>query len=416
MRDTGWEDRIVMPSFLWTQRQDVGPAARWGAAVAFDAGAGRIVLFGGRAGDNDFNDTWLWDGSHWTQYADIGPASRSGCALAFDSVRGRTVLFGGVSGTTALADTWEWDGGAWTQLADTGPSARDGHRMAFDVSRQRTVLFGGRPLGVTDTWEWDGTEWTQYDDIGPSPRALSALAYATDRQRTVLFGGITADGAALRDTWEWDGTHWLQVDDTGPAARAGAAAAFAGSSIVLFGGMSGSEANTRAAFADTWSWDGSHWTQRQDMGPSARWRHALSCDTTRGRFVLFGGSTTPAVSDQLADTWEAPTDSTGLPGGGAGAIIEFHIPVGTSSGPWNTQASPVRAHVGDVLRVINQDTDPHQLHSSGPPMPHWPTPLLPGQAVDHVLSAPYDDVKDPPLYDHLYGMQARFWLVVDPAA
>src|SRR5437867_1468922 len=128
------------------------------------------------------------------------------------------------------------------------------------------------------------------------------------------------------------------------------------------------------------------------MGPGARWLHALSCDTTRGRLVLFGGSTTPAVSDQLADTWEAPTDTTGPPddGGGAGATVEFHIPAGTSGGAWNTQASPVKAHVGNVLRVINDDTIPHQLHSSGPPVPHWAAPLLPAQAVDHVLSGPYD--------------------------
>src|SRR4029077_21067899 len=47
----GGEVRTVrlcsMAQLLWTQKQDVGPAARSDVAMAFDAARSRVVLFGG---------------------------------------------------------------------------------------------------------------------------------------------------------------------------------------------------------------------------------------------------------------------------------------------------------------------------------------------------------------------------------
>ena len=58
----------------------------------------------------------------WTQKEDIGPAGRFGHAMAYDSVRSRTSLFGGsllIGGQSAsVNDTWEWNGEFWTQMAD----------------------------------------------------------------------------------------------------------------------------------------------------------------------------------------------------------------------------------------------------------------------------------------------------------
>ena len=76
--------------------------------------------------------------------------------------------------------------------------------------------------------------------------------------------------------------------DTGPSGRFGHAVTFDSKMkrVVLFGG------GTRAQqFGDTWSWDGTEWTQEQDTGTSrpnqlTRWRMTL----LRDRVVLFGGS------------------------------------------------------------------------------------------------------------------------------
>jgi len=97
----------------------------------------------------------------WTQRQDLGPAARYGCGMAFDPVRGRTVLFGGTS-TAGISypDTWAWDGGSWTQLDDSGPVGRFSFGMTGDTTRKCVVLFGGETAAgklMGDTWEWDGT-------------------------------------------------------------------------------------------------------------------------------------------------------------------------------------------------------------------------------------------------------------------
>jgi Galactose oxidase, central domain len=318
-----------MPSFFWTQKQDIGPSSRTSHGLTYDGERKRVVLFGGDPGGPPLDDTWAWDGL-WTQVADTGPSARHGMAMAFDSARKCIVLFGGASSSNLLADTWTWNGTEWTQVADTGPVARSGHALAYDDARERVVLFGGRtaanPLG--DTWEWDGTEWTQVQDVGPSARRAHAMAFNVlpdgSRAAVVLFGGAGANGAGLNDTWLWNGTAWTQAADTGPDPRA-AAAMVAAATIVLFGGVNSIDPNlpsaNRIIYGDSWRWNGNVWTKVQDIGPAPRWGHGMTFRKTGaavGRIVLVGGSSVfgPAQDASLQagvmrDTWEAPDQGAG---------------------------------------------------------------------------------------------------------
>ncbi len=93
-------------------------------------------------------------------------------------------------------------------------------------------------------------------------------------------------------------------------------------------------------------------------------------------------------------------------------VVEFHIPHGTGGGPWNTAAQPVTAHVGDVLRVVNDDTVPHRLHTDGTPFPHPTADIPPSQAADYILKTPLQPGNGHVLYDHDSGPAASFSLVV----
>ena len=147
----------------------------------------------------------------WTQKQDVGPSARAGHAVAYDTARQRVVLFGGrAEGGTAQGDTWEWDGADWTQVADTGPDARSEHALAFDANRQRAVLFGGQAAGPalrSDTWEWDGADWTQVADTGPGPSLAVAMTFGAGA--TLLFGGVATSPPPVaaeelsRLSWEW---------------------------------------------------------------------------------------------------------------------------------------------------------------------------------------------------------------------
>ena len=346
-----------MQDFLWTQVQDIGPGARAGHGAAHDAVRNRTVVFGG-LDSGPLGDTWELVDDLWTQVEETGPTARYGCAMAFDAARGHVVLFGGQTGTSLLRDTWRWDGQYWTQIEDTGPSPRSGHAMAFDASSQRVVLFGGQTgIGLAgDTWGWDGGGWTQLEDTGPSPRRAHALGNDIDPGRILLFGGAGAGDAGLSDTWVWGGTTWTKVQDAGPTARAGGALVSVAGKVFLFGGVDFLDETVPIAshvlYGDTWQWDGSVWTQVQDIGPAARWRHAITSDDSR-RIVLFGGLSQfapfggPIGGGLLGDTWSSVVQEDAIHVSPSGNDAD----PGTRQSPFVTIAAAVAAAAGTGREV-----------------------------------------------------------------
>jgi predicted CopG family antitoxin len=98
--------------------------------------------------------------------------------------------------------------------------------------------------------------------------------------------------------------------------------------------------------------------------------------------------------------------------GGGPRMVEFHIPAGTGTNPWNTREQAVNASVGGTLRIVNDDSVPHRLHTNGAPFPHPVGDISPGQSQDFVLQTPFDPGVNQPLYDHNSGPTAAFWIVV----
>src|SRR5688500_5531731 len=97
---------------------------------------------------------------------------------------------------------------------------------------------------------------------------------------------------------------WTQKQDIGPSPRYGHAMAYdaARQRVALFGGLAGGIATN-----DTWEWNAGDWTQVSDMGPAPRWHPGMTYDDARQRFVLFGGLVPPPVGAALkegGDTWE----------------------------------------------------------------------------------------------------------------
>jgi hypothetical protein len=77
-----------------------------------------MMLFGGVVDvDGSWastDTTWEWDGARWNLLCAGGtecpsPSPRWGAAMAYDAERGRMVVFGGKGASSDLSDTWEWD-------------------------------------------------------------------------------------------------------------------------------------------------------------------------------------------------------------------------------------------------------------------------------------------------------------------
>ena len=213
------------------------PDGRYAQASAFDEIRQVVVMFGGMASSpnapmNAQQDTWEWSpaGGAWKArtIAGAAPAARTGAAMAYDSIRNKFVLFGGRAGSGYdYQDTWEWDPGTgvWTDKSGPGakPSARSQHGMIFDSKAGKIVLFGGGrsqfggdimtiSLAFDDTWEYDGATatWTQRTTASsPSARVDSGFAYSSQTNKAYLFGGMevtsaSAGGTPMQDIWEWD--------------------------------------------------------------------------------------------------------------------------------------------------------------------------------------------------------------------
>jgi hypothetical protein len=197
------------------------PPGRLSGSAAFDAARDAVVLFGGFTAPNSrtsaLNDTWMLVGSTWTEAAtNARPSVRGGAAMSYDPGRQRTVLFGGGYGTSTFGDTWEWDGDRWDRVATTGPLPRSDAAMAYAPALGGVVLFGGtmtgglgQPVLADDTWVWDGERWSSLAPAkAPPGRAGHALVYDELDDRLVLFGGRVADEAGVEaptdDVWVFD--------------------------------------------------------------------------------------------------------------------------------------------------------------------------------------------------------------------
>ncbi len=242
----------------WSEAATSGLPPRQGASMAFDAGTGQLLLFGGQGtGGTPLADTWVWNAVNdsWSEVSTSGPPARTAASMAFDAGTGQMLLFGGSgSGGTRLADTWNWSGTTWSEVSTAGPTARSGAAMTYDAATAQMVLFGGDGASgaLGDTWTWSAAShsWTQVATTGPAPRWAAASAFDPGTGQFLIFGGADA-GGPFGDTWSWNGTTWSQLPvATSPPARAGGSAAYDPTvgQLVLFGGLA-----TGTPLADSWA-------------------------------------------------------------------------------------------------------------------------------------------------------------------
>ena len=110
-------------------------------------------------------------------------------------------------------------------------------------------------------------------------------------------------------TWTWNGTTWTkQSPATSRPARYFAArwpTTRPPATSVLFGG----DGTTRTRSSDTWTFDGSTWTQQfpADQPAGRGFGASMAYDAATGNIVLFGGSPTAAICP-------TPGPGTGRPG------------------------------------------------------------------------------------------------------
>jgi sugar lactone lactonase YvrE len=258
--------------------------------------------------ENFLGETWVWNGVTWAQRAPAAsPSARGGAAMAYDAASGQLILFGGNTGATSN-ETWTWTGTNWVQLHPaTSPPPEINPAMAYDPAMGQIVIFGGdqgppnRLFVSNQTWAWNGTTWTRLMPATvPPARADAAMGYDTATKQLVMYGGLTSAGP-FSDTWLWNGSNWvLQSAASNPGPRSEMSLTYDAttSQLLLVAGLP----DQGPVRGDIWSWTGKSWTQlipQTQLDP--RYLHYAGYDAANRELVVFGGIINgPKLLD---DTW-----------------------------------------------------------------------------------------------------------------
>lgn len=216
--------------------------------------------------------------------------------MAYDAQDQTSVFFGGEQSLNGDLpdDTWTYAGDWSTPSPTVHPDARLDSPMAYDPISKQVVLFGGTAdylsFGKRDTWTWDGSSWQlQHPQAAPLPRDHPGMAWDPVNHRILLYGGFELDnGLWLTDTWSWDGSTWTELHPAHhPPAGWGNYMATADGKIIDY---TIADYFTSAEHSETWEWTGDDWVQLQTAhSPPPLVATSVAGDASD--FVLFGGCT-----------------------------------------------------------------------------------------------------------------------------
>jgi len=271
------------------------PGGRYSAPMAYDGARRDVVMFGGVGGADE---TWTWDGRWTLRHPAHSPGPRAYSEMAYDPVHRQVVLFGGIG----LSDTWLWDGTDWTEAAPTFvPQQTIEEGMTFSSATGTVLMYSGGGFGSIHVYSWDGRNWTDLPFTGGPPSSAFQGGFSADPVRGVVV--LLADDINQQKLqhWEFDGRTWTHRDVPTPPVRALVQTVTdqRDHTIVMFGGVN---------FNDTWTWDGTQWTQQQprhsppqrsSTGPMP----SMAYDAARGEVVVFGGLPVMGPNVPLDDTW-----------------------------------------------------------------------------------------------------------------
>ena len=336
----------LVSQLVWTRLPlSNAPMSRMGFDMAGITSAGESIFYGGNFDTSTFTDTWAWNGAAWTQKSPgHNPGVRSAHAMAYDVAHDQVVLFGGFHDSDMSDETWVWDGIDWKLMTPSiRPPATARQAMAYNPVAKRIVMWGG-DSNDTNTWEWDGTNWEKKTSpTAPTLREAPAMAYDAARDEILLFGGVSDMWSGklptfYNDTWVWNGSEWKQRKTVkSPSPRTGAKIQYDPDlgQVVLIGGYGGKGIGTTAPYTftydyreETWTWDGSDWTQQfPDKSPEFSYNYGLDYDPASKQL-------TAHLGDDLHCADRGPRTYVLKPGAGAVVLDAYRtdVPAAGSSG------------------------------------------------------------------------------------
>ncbi len=256
--------------------------------IVNDGATKQVVMFGGNAQGcytppgavgylGAVGDTWTWNGSIWTQQAPVNvPLAQEGGCAAYDTATGQFIMYGGYAPFETGpgdpdAQTWQWTGTNWVQLSPVATPPAGYCAMTYDPGARELVMLvteiftpasaaDNGANNVLETWTWNGANWTRTGDLPSSTSAVSSLTFDTDTGSDITYIQQITDCRAsscpeIDQTWSFDGSAWSQTSTNTLQAGGivGTVEDTATHQLVMFGGLP-RNANTRQP--TTWVYAG----------------------------------------------------------------------------------------------------------------------------------------------------------------
>ena len=305
----------------WTETTDLNTKGRYfqGFGVVNTA----AVVANRNNGSAVTNKTETWNGSSWTEVAESN-TNRSRYGAAGTSTAG--IIAGG--STPAPSDTStaveQWNGSAWTEIAEinTGRNSLGGSGAYTDA-----LMSGGSPSSTGKTERYDGSSWTELSDLSTG-RYLTGSAGHTAADTGIVFGG---EGRTA-STEEFDApttfnqiqegqlffnsttnTFKETITDVPNATWASSTNINTARGLLsgvgnnteglIFGGFTHPPS---AAYANTESYDGSSWTEVNDLN-TARYYITKGGIGTVTAAITMGAEPVSGTPGQINESWNGST-------------------------------------------------------------------------------------------------------------
>jgi len=378
------------------------------SSMAYDAATGQLVMFGPSVNEGEClpDITWTWDGANWSGHQlATAPAQRDSATMAYDGATKQVILFGGggydpgchTVASETLRDTWAWNGSIWVQQhpATVPPN---GGCAAYDAETQQFIMVSGSPdvtPGATvQTWKWTGSTWALLSPASPPPNGACSMTY--DAVRKVIVMLVSDPSTYAQKTWTWNGATWnSQADLPSPVlASLGTIPpitfdADTGTDLVYVGqtppciGTGPSHNFTCTDSNQTWSWDGSSWSETAAPNdPSAGASYVASYDGATHQVVMFGGSYEQSPSPENT-TWVYSSPGSPL----VSPSRLFGVDRQSTAVAVSTSAFPT---AGSAAAVVLARADVFADALAGGPLAaakHGPLLLTSSRSLDAVTSA-----------------------------
>lgn len=277
----------------------------------------------------------VWDALNLT----MQPGACAGSSMAYDGADDYVLYLGGFNCSSA-DQTWTFSSGVWTQINPSpAPPFGEYESLAFDPAKGFVLLFGGFNAsycyrwGCNGTWAFSHGAWT---DLTPSlttlpPARVGAnLVYDPADGDLVLFGGsgwVNNSPASFNDTWTFNGTNWSELTSNGGPHHPDqidftATYDSALNEIVAFDGSTESRCTV---CNQTWAFQSGSWTNitaTAGSPPPGLWE--LAFDPTTNRTIAFGFAYTDYYTSGHGALWSFTGGRWGLVDSGFGPPSTYY--------------------------------------------------------------------------------------------